>query len=171
MRTVSSIVSDRACTLASTATAEEARQTLRERSVHGLAVVDEHSRLVGIITATDLLAVDELPTDLADTMSTDVLTVSPNTSIVDAARTMRTHGIHHLVVVDAAGKVAGMLSSFDLLAAIAPDTPPAAATTPGEHSTPAAVGISSRSPRARRRASGNGGSDRLAITRCSCAGA
>ena len=53
--------------------------------VQGLAVVDERNRLLGIVTATDLLANPDRDVELADCMSTEVLTVSPHTSVVDAA--------------------------------------------------------------------------------------
>ena len=99
---------------------------MRDGGVHGLAVVDEQSLLVGIVTATDLLTAEVLPEDLSSVMTTEVLTVSPHTSVADAARTMRTHHIHHLVVTSRTGEVLSVLSSFDLLEAIVPsEVPPA----------------------------------------------
>jgi len=50
-------------------------------------------------------------------MSTDLITVHPEDSLADARELMQTHRIHHLPVVDAAGKLVGLLTITNLLAA------------------------------------------------------
>jgi CBS domain-containing protein len=120
MRIVETLLSGPPATIDRDASADEARRRLYADGVHGLAVVDDRSHLVGIITATDLLALDDLTADLSSSMTTDVLTVSRHTSIADAARTMRANRIHHLVVTEPSGTVVGVISSYDLLDVIAP---------------------------------------------------
>lgn len=136
MRTVESLLTGPLRTVPANHSAAGARGRMIAEHVHGLAVVDERNRLLGIVTATDLLAHPDRDAALADCMTTDVLTVSPHTSVVDAARTMHAHGIHHLVVTGHADEVVGVLSAFDLLAVIAPEDSPSAA--PGPDAAPPA---------------------------------
>jgi CBS domain-containing protein len=75
---------------------------LRERAVTAVPVVDESDRVVGIVSAMDL--VDDQPHS-----------VTPQTSLRTAARLLQTHDIHHLPVV-ADGKLVGMITRRDLLA-------------------------------------------------------
>lgn len=51
--------------------------------------------------------------------SGEIVTVEPGTHIIEAAELMRERRIHHLVVVDDHGAMAGVISSWDLLAALA----------------------------------------------------
>lgn len=134
MRTVETLLSDRPRTIRSTEPVTAARARMLRDHLQGLAVIDAHDRLVGVVTAFDLLADAPGGSALGDVAGREVLTVSPHTSAVDAARAMRDHGFHHLVVTGRTHAVVGVLSAFDLLAAIAPDI---AGTehdaTPGSH--------------------------------------
>lgn len=59
---------------------------------------------------------------VAEAMTTNVVTVSPDASITTAARIMRDTGISGLPVVDKHGKVVGILTEADLLhRAVVPD--------------------------------------------------
>ena len=51
----------------------------------------------------------------ADIMTSDVLTLSAETSVLDAARTMLRHRVSGLPVVDWSGKLVGVLTEGDLL--------------------------------------------------------
>jgi len=106
----------------------------------GAPVVDADGRVAGIITIRDLMrAVDQAfdedidpgepdnnggPAERAlraatagDLASRELVWVTERTAVADAARTMRERGIHHLLVGEA-GRLAGVLTSFDLLAAL-----------------------------------------------------
>jgi acetoin utilization protein AcuB len=50
---------------------------------------------------------------LQDFMSTEIKTISPTATVGTARNVMRTHGIHHLLVVDM-GRVVGVVSYGDL---------------------------------------------------------
>jgi acetoin utilization protein AcuB len=49
-----------------------------------------------------------------DVMTSDPLTVDPNTSLKEAARLLRQRGIRHLPVVDSAGHLTGILTDRDI---------------------------------------------------------
>ncbi len=96
------------------------RDLMVDLEIHGLPVLDDDGSVVGIVTSSDL--VEDLPPELLATavMSDEVVSVTPDTTLVEAARTMLDSRIHHLVVVDQ-GEVIGMASSFDLLRELAGD--------------------------------------------------
>src|SRR6476469_6748076 len=50
-----------------------------------------------------------------DVMTREVLTIAPGTSLADAARRLLEHRISSLPVVDAEGRLVGILSEADLL--------------------------------------------------------
>ena len=54
----------------------------------------------------------------ADAARTEVVTVDPKTSLVEAARLMDEHGTAHLIVTSA-GQPAGVISSLDIAGALA----------------------------------------------------
>lgn len=61
-------------------------------------------------------------------ITTDVVTVTPGTTVVDAASMLRSHDIGSLVVVDDAGTMQGMLTSTDLVDIVSSGTIDADAT-------------------------------------------
>ena len=84
---------------------------------HGFScapITGEDDTLLGIVTATDLLAEFDPAAPASSLMHTKVYTVPRYAATNLPARMMRNHGIHHLVVVHEQ-KVVGVLSSFDLL--------------------------------------------------------
>src|SRR5512132_1208898 len=88
------------------------------RQQTGSLLVMEDDRLAGIITERDLLRAVARGEDLATAtvqkaMTTEVLTVSPDTSLRDAAAQMAARWIRHLPVVEA-GRVLGMISMRDI---------------------------------------------------------
>jgi CBS domain-containing protein len=48
-------------------------------------------------------------------MTEDAVSVAPDASIPDIARALRTHGVHRVLVIDG-GRLAGIISTFDLVA-------------------------------------------------------
>ncbi|MCA8948112.1 MAG: CBS domain-containing protein [Planctomycetes bacterium] len=96
-------------------------------------VVDENGFLVGILSQTDLLAASASTIDPATPraernqllgfvpvekiMQTDVVTADPEMDVVEAARLMREKRINCLPVLRA-GHVVGIVTAFDLLAAL-----------------------------------------------------
>jgi len=124
-----------------------AAHLLAQHNITGAPVVDSKGRCVGVISATDYMRwadeekpatpgpcasspcvcsewqvvdLEELPTDAVDTyMTPDPVTVTPATSIVQLARQMLDAHIHRVVVVDQQARPIGVVSSTDILAAVA----------------------------------------------------
>lgn len=134
----------------------EALHLLRRHRVKALPVTDERARVLGIVTQTDLL--DKASWDrggprlglarrlrltlergraphggVADIMS-PVEPVRPETPVADLVLRMSDAGLHHLPVVGADGRLAGIVSQTDLVAALMAD-----AATAGRAAAPAAV--------------------------------
>ena len=109
------------------ATIEEAESLLRDFRISGLPVVDEHNRLVGVISQTDLLYL-AMPTvqalirhrgsglRIGEVMSIPAMTVDATATLTQAARIMDRNHLHRLVVVDGEGRPVGVLSSMDYVA-------------------------------------------------------
>jgi CBS domain-containing protein len=114
----------------------EAGQLLLQQKSGCLPVIRDDNTLVGIITVTDLLRVwiaypeAGQPLRVRSLMHTPLITVTPEMSLAEAHRLMRTHHIRHLPVVTGPGyqRLVGMLTDRDLREA-APS--PATTLTPG----------------------------------------
>lgn len=114
-------------TIAVDATLEDAETLMRDYRITGLPVVDEGGRLVGVISQTDLLYL-ALPTvqalirhresgiRIGEVMSVPAMTVDVTATLGEAARMMHRNHLHRLVVIDAAGRPVGVLSSMDFVA-------------------------------------------------------
>ena len=103
-------------TIAPEDSVSRARDLMLGLGFHGLPVVEDDS-VVGIVTSADL--VEEWPQGepVATIMSRSVRLVDSDAPVTVAAELMRNESIHHLVVMDQNG-IAGILTSFDLLAAL-----------------------------------------------------
>lgn len=93
-------------------TVKDALETIQERQVHHLPVVDSEDNLVGIVAEKDLLRArnDDL---LQDIMTRDVVTVTEYTALEEAARIMADHKISSLPVMRN-GKLVGIVTETDL---------------------------------------------------------
>ncbi|MCD7781908.1 MAG: CBS domain-containing protein [Methanosphaera sp.] len=76
--------------------------------------VEEDDKIVGIITASDLLTKDLKPT-VGEMMSKDIVIANEELSINDAGRVMFRMGISRLPVVDENNKVLGIITNTDIL--------------------------------------------------------
>ncbi len=123
----------------------EALTLMAENRVSALPVVNGKGQCVGIISSTDIISLtrelteelDEYPMfesshqwlldqleehDLGrrqvhEVMTPDVITVGPETTLVEAARKLLSNRIHRLPVVDEKNRLLGVVSTTDLLAA------------------------------------------------------
>ncbi len=107
----------------------DAQELMRREKVHRLPVLDKHGKLVGIVSEKDLLYaspspattlnVYEMTTLLAklkveSVMSKKVVTITPDDTLEDAARTMSDNNIGGLPVVDAKARVVGIITESDI---------------------------------------------------------
>jgi CBS domain-containing protein len=104
---------------------------LRAHRVSGFPVVDGHGALVGVVSATDLLAeqaqegrprrrphrrhMTTAELTAGDLMTRPVVTTSPDELVSNVARLMSTHKLRRLPVVDAHGRLVGIVSRSDAL--------------------------------------------------------
>ena len=90
------------------------RERMLEHGIHALPVVDDAGHAVGIVTSTDLLPGHDDDRLVSSICSRKVYVVPQYSAVHVAARVMRNHRLHHVVVTHEK-KVVGVLSSFDLL--------------------------------------------------------
>ena len=93
---------------------EHARQILDKNRIGALPVVDNEQHPIGIVSSTDLAQDLKAGTPISSIMTDKVYTVPQYDDVSIAARVMRNHRIHRVVVTHEK-KVVGMLSAFDLL--------------------------------------------------------
>jgi CBS domain-containing protein len=120
---VSEIMTDAAVTDAPDDTLAEASSKMWHEQTGSLLVM-ENDQLSGIVTERDLLRFvgeggDPKSVSLRDVMTTDVVTVQPDTTLRDAAQIMFDHWFRHLPVVAEDGSVHGVISLRDLLTLLA----------------------------------------------------
>jgi CBS domain-containing protein len=120
---VSDLMTQAAVTDAADDTLAEAAAKMRQQQTGSLLVM-EGNALAGIVTERDVLKVvgagqDPKSVSLRDVMTTDVVTIEPDTSVKDAAQIMFDKWFRHLPVTTAEGKVVGIISLRDLLLLVA----------------------------------------------------
>lgn len=121
-----------------------AARLLSQANVSGAPVVDHEGRCIGVLSTTDFLhyaegpkirkdpclapaihswqimAAEEDSSDrVANHMTPDPVTVSAHTPLRDLARMMVDAHIHRIIVVDSCRRPIGIVSSTDILAAVA----------------------------------------------------
>ena len=101
---------------------DEALQLMHDRRIGSVLVLDPDSgAALGMLTRHDILgrvtlAQRPLSTPISEVMSTPVHTIDVDDTAQDAVISLSRHGIRHLPVADAQGRVVGMLSEHDLFA-------------------------------------------------------
>jgi CBS domain-containing protein len=95
-------------------TVEHVRGLLSRNRISAVPVLGETGEPLGIISSTDLVAERKDGTPISSIMTKKVYTVPRYEDVSIAARVMRNHSIHRVVVTDDQ-KVVGILSAFDLL--------------------------------------------------------
>jgi CBS domain-containing protein len=105
----------------------EAAQYLREKAVRSAGVVDARGRLVGVISQSDIsdkvAAENKCPAwiKVAEIMSRNLLTVTPEMSFDESLQLMEQNSVYHLLIVDDRADYRGMLSVSDFLRVMASD--------------------------------------------------
>ncbi|MCP4448439.1 MAG: CBS domain-containing protein [Myxococcales bacterium] len=112
------------------ASLQEAGDAMREHDVSSLAVLGESNALTGVISHTDILgsglrnagnrpdaALLESTGKVRNVMTSEVLSVDIESSMTDAAARMVEARVHR-VFVTAGGNVAGVLSTWDIMASV-----------------------------------------------------
>lgn len=112
-----SFVVEHPITIDAQASLAEARARMAEADVGGLVVVDESGRLLGLLTARDMLLAPEGDSQVGDLMTPrSRLIVAPAGEPQDAARlALHAHRIEKLPLVDSEDRVVGLITAQDLV--------------------------------------------------------
>jgi len=97
---------------------KEIVRTLAKWKVSGVPVLEEHNRVIGVVTEADLLRTDSAKAravTAGELMTAPAVTVRADDSLARAARVMALHRVKRLPVVDAEGRLRGVVSRGDLL--------------------------------------------------------
>ena len=111
---VAELMSDAVLTAEPHQSIEHVRQLLDRNNISSVPVVDSDGQPVGVVSATDLAHDLKLSSPISTIMTEKVYVVPKYEDVSIAARVMRNHKIHHVVVTHEK-KVVGILSAFDLL--------------------------------------------------------
>ncbi|MGA8663792.1 MAG: CBS domain-containing protein [Thermoplasmata archaeon] len=94
----------------------EAIERLTKSRHHGLPVTDETGKLVGFVSAKELLRhASEGSTPLSRIIRPGTYTAHPETALDDAARIMFRFGLRDLPIIDDNGRLCGVLSNLDVV--------------------------------------------------------
>lgn len=105
---------------------QEVARKMTEHDVSALVVVDDLGYLVGVVSRTDLVKARALEEywkywkgmNAEHIMTREVVTVTPDTSVVEASRLLAERRIHRLIIVDGQvpkAKPIGVLSITDIV--------------------------------------------------------
>jgi CBS domain-containing protein len=106
-----------ALVLAERETVQQACRRMWERRIGSALVVDDQKRLTGIFTDRDAVRTlaegkNAEVTTLAQAMTPNPITITPNSHAIDALREMSNRGFRHLPVVES-GRIWGVVSRGD----------------------------------------------------------
>lgn len=144
-RPVRDVMQTAVVTLCPAMSARDAERILGEHRISGAPIVDDEGRVLGVVSQSDLVRLDAarpsnaaagaffsdvddyrdlaaLPADesvvpVTSVMSREVLSVAPDAPLQQAARLMRKHHVHRLLVVED-GVLRGVVTALDLLIAL-----------------------------------------------------
>ena len=104
-------------------TLKDARNMMDDKGISGILVAEEDSKLVGILTTRDIVLEEDGVVKIADLMSTDLITASPDISIEEAQEILKKNRIEKLPLVDNSGFLKGLITSKDIIKSkILPDS-------------------------------------------------
>ncbi|MDN0081321.1 HPP family protein [Crenobacter sp. SG2305] len=134
--TCADIMSRDLVTVAPDSSLQEAWRKLRRHRVRALPVVDAEHRVLGVLALVDFLKrLDGRPeglrsrlmkrfgqrgraSEVGAVMTSPVVCVAATQPIVDVVPLLSDHGLHHLPVLDDAGRLVGLVTQSDLIAAL-----------------------------------------------------
>lgn len=115
--TVQDLMAEQVITAQPHHTVGHVRKLFQNNGIHAVPVVHSDGPLAGIVTTADLAEDLKEGTPVTKVMTERVYTIPAYNGVHLAARLMRNHGCHHVVVTHEQ-KVAGILSSMDLLSLV-----------------------------------------------------
>ena len=124
------------------ATVGDALGMMSQHHIGGIPVVDANNFLIGIVTNRDLRFLDNLKLPVSQVMTSEnIVTAQKGISLASATEILRQHKFEKLPVVDADGKLVGLITYKDLMKI--KDNPIASKDSKGRLLVAAAVGVKS----------------------------
>jgi IMP dehydrogenase len=133
-----SVVIEQPYTVKASTTVAELYKHMAEYGVSGL-LVEDGGKLAGIITRRDITFEKNMKRKVSELMTKDVITAKAGTTIEQAKEMLHKHRIEKLPLVDEKGRIAGLITSKDILKM--DEYPHAAKDKKGKLLVGAAVGV------------------------------
>ena len=136
-----SVIIEHPYTTGPNATMADAKRMMQEKGVNGLLVVDTKGKLLGILTARDLLFENNESRRVSELMTPmeKLHTAQAGASIDDARQLLRKYKIEKVPLVDDEGYLRGLITSKDMVTLA--ERPQACKDSKGQLIVGAAVGI------------------------------
>jgi IMP dehydrogenase len=98
----------------------EADQLMSKFRISGVPIIDDDSRLVGIITNRDMKFEEDMTQLIADVMTCEnLVTGKVGTTLQEAKKILHTHKIEKLPLIDNEGRLSGLITIKDIEKALA----------------------------------------------------
>lgn len=121
-------------------TVADALNMMSEYHIGGIPVVDDNRMLVGIVTNRDLRFESNQNRTIDEVMTSEnLVTTNQSTNLEEAAKILQTHKIEKLPVVDAEGRLVGLVTYKDITKA--KDKPNACKDSRGRLRVAAGIGV------------------------------
>jgi IMP dehydrogenase len=134
-----SFVVDHPITMTEQQTVGEVRRIVEETGTGGILILDGQGKLVGIVSTRDLLFEGDDNKPVSEIMTREVHSAAPGTSLKEAEQLLHKFRVEKLPLVDAEGKVAGLITLKDIMKIT--QYPKATKDAKGRLAVGAAVGV------------------------------
>jgi CBS domain-containing protein len=118
--TVGDILTKKVVVVTPDSSVYDAAKRMSDLEVSSTIIVDDSVKPIGVITEKDLVkrvivqSVDPKTMKVTDIMTSPVKTIPPDTSVFYASQMMHKNNFRRIPVVDAAGKLLGLITEGDI---------------------------------------------------------
>jgi len=93
----------------------QARSLMSQQNISGVPIIGDGEKLVGILTRRDLKFLENSDQTIESVMTHEnLVTAPPQTTLEEAERILNTHKVEKLLLVNQAGKLAGLITMRDI---------------------------------------------------------
>ncbi len=134
-----SFIVEKPLTMTEAHTVGDVKRVVAETSTGGILILDSNEKLIGIVSTRDLLFEDDDGKRVTEIMSRPVHSAPPDTPLKEAERLLHEYRVEKLPLVDANGKVLGLVTLKDIMKIT--QFPTATKDSRGRLAVGAAVGV------------------------------
>jgi IMP dehydrogenase len=134
-----SFIVDHPIMMNETHTVGDVKAVVDETGTGGILILDKNEKLIGIISTRDLLFEENDSKPVTEIMTREVHTATPGTTLKEAERLLHEYRVEKLPLVDANGKVVGLVTLKDIMKIT--QYPKATKDAKGRLAVGAAVGV------------------------------